>query len=167
MRTLVTPRRMTGSMSPLRSWIAVMGVASALTASIGAMYRIVQAAAPPGHYTLGIGAEAGTVLDNQTGLRWQREPGGTFTFNDAAAYCQTSTLGGLSGWRVPSATEAQTLVDETVVEGVDTSVFSVSGQIWTSTLAGSSGEILDPAGDVRLLELSSAASVRCVRTENQ
>jgi hypothetical protein len=153
-------------MLTLRRCTALTGVALALAGSISAMYRMVQAAAPPGHYTLGTDSAAGTVLDNQTGLRWQREPGGMFTFSDAAGYCQTLTLAGSIGWRVPSATEVQTLVDEAVPEGIDTSVFTASGEIWTSTLAGASGEILQPTGDVRLLELSSLASVRCVRTEN-
>ena|GEM_PF-751968 len=55
-----------------------------------------------------------TITDNYTGLTWERYPSpSTFTFDQAAAYCQGLSLGASpSGWRVPSYKELLTLVDE-------------------------------------------------------
>lgn len=55
-----------------------------------------------------------TITDNYTGLTWQRYPAPTtFTFDEAAVYCQGLSLGGFaSGWRAPSYKELLTLVDE-------------------------------------------------------
>jgi Protein of unknown function (DUF1566). len=64
-----------------------------------------------------------TVTDTITGLVWQRDGSsarkgctgrmGDLTCNwaGANAYCAFLTLGGISGWRMPTVTELQTIVD--------------------------------------------------------
>ena len=47
----------------------------------------------------------GTILDNITGLMWQKTDGGEMTFESAIAYCKTLSLGGFSDWRLPTSHE--------------------------------------------------------------
>jgi hypothetical protein len=54
----------------------------------------------------------GTIMDNVTGLMWQKQDDGILRAWDAAvAYCSGSTLGGFSGWRLPTVFELVTIVD--------------------------------------------------------
>jgi len=57
----------------------------------------------------------GTILDNMTGLTWQKGTTTTYTWTNALAYCNNNTpsLPG-SGWRLPNAFELFSLVDFTV-----------------------------------------------------
>lgn len=68
-------------------------------------------AAPPtpvAHYAF---PTAATVLDNATGLTWQRVADTTpYSWTDAGAHCRELALEG-GGWRVPSMKELQTLLD--------------------------------------------------------
>ena len=72
------------------------------------------AAPPPNQYIVLSGDE---VRDSYTGLIWQRDgdASGLRTWDDALSYCETLTLGGNSGWRLPSVRELATLVDEAQV----------------------------------------------------
>jgi hypothetical protein len=51
------------------------------------------------------------VEDTQTGLLWQKDgaASGKMNFYDAAKYAKRLKLGGLSGWRVPTAKELATI----------------------------------------------------------
>jgi hypothetical protein len=52
------------------------------------------------------------VLDNQTGLVWERSPGVEHMgWTEAPAYCRGKTTGGQSQWRVPTKEELASLVD--------------------------------------------------------
>jgi hypothetical protein len=58
---------------------------------------------------------------------------------EAATYCAGLTLGGLSGWRLPSLSELQSLVDNTVLSGpkINQTVFPNTigaSYYWTSSL---------------------------------
>jgi Protein of unknown function (DUF1566) len=65
------------------------------------------------HYTVGSAGLAGTVLDNETHLRWQAETGYvTGYLQDFESFCQNATTGGITDWRLPSIGELLTLVDE-------------------------------------------------------
>ena len=53
----------------------------------------------------------GTITDNVTGLMWQQVDGGEMTFENAITYCNNLTLGGLSGWRLPTPIEAYSILN--------------------------------------------------------
>jgi len=55
-----------------------------------------------------------TVVDNVTGLMWQRNvPTLTLNWSDAKAHCEALTLAGHSDWRLPNRMELVSLVDFT------------------------------------------------------
>lgn len=111
------------------------GLADSISAAEEHRVRCVRGgiAAPASRYQI----DAQTVLDNFTGLRWQRAvDAGTFNFNQAIMLCQNLALAG-TGWRMPSIGELQTLV-ETTVSGpsVDPGAFpgSPADLFWTGSL---------------------------------
>jgi len=54
----------------------------------------------------------GTVTDTSTGLMWQKATApGTYTWQEALSYCETSTLAEYGDWRLPSVNELQSIVD--------------------------------------------------------
>ena len=62
--------------------------------------------APSGQFT--ISADAQSVLDNQTGLRWERNVTASsmkLTWTSALTRCNTLSLGGFTGWRLPTFKE--------------------------------------------------------------
>jgi len=82
----------------------------------------------------------GTVLDNVTGLVWQKVVSGTGTFATAPAYCSGLTLPAPAGmtWQVPTRIQLLSIVDYTTGAAVD-APFLANGQppggkyTWTST----------------------------------
>jgi hypothetical protein len=82
----------------------------------------------------------GTVLDTDTGLVWKQnsEPM-RYTFEGAQAACQALAFAGHDDWRVPTVTELQTLVDETVVPPEDPDSGS-SGRIDVAAFPDAPGE---------------------------
>jgi hypothetical protein len=64
---------------------------------------------PENHYSVG----TDTVVDNYTGLTWQRgHSPDLMAWSAAPDYCASLTLDGLSGWRVPTITGIATTVNE-------------------------------------------------------
>ncbi len=59
----------------------------------------------------------GTITDNVTGLLWQKEFE-VISYDEAMEKCKTLTLGGKTGWRLPSIKEAYSLI---MFSGVDAS----------------------------------------------
>lgn len=53
------------------------------------------------------------VLDNETGLVWDKVPDGTASWPSAADGCYTATIAGRAGWRLPTIEELRSLVDAT------------------------------------------------------
>lgn len=49
------------------------------------------------------------VLDNVTGLQWQRADAGEMTHEQAIIYADTCTLGGFTDWRLPSPLESYSI----------------------------------------------------------
>ena len=104
------------------------GIALALLARLG------HADAPPGHYTL----TTGYVLDNKTGLTWQRVPAAPASnAAEAASYCSALVLANLSDWRLPSMKELQTILDDSRYDPmVDSTAFpaiSKDDMFWSSS----------------------------------
>jgi hypothetical protein len=61
-------------------------------------------------FTLVLNGEG--VLDNETGLVWQRSlPASTFTWPSIFATCYNATIGGKRGWRVPTIVEFMSLAE--------------------------------------------------------
>ncbi len=100
-----------------------------------------QASAPMSQYTIG----TDTVTDTRTLLVWERAPSGRLQWKEALARCRALTLGGMTGWRLPTIKELQTIVDEAAATPpwLDQMAFpsavpdmmdaSASGEYWSST----------------------------------
>ena len=96
-------------------------------------------------FTLGTGAQAGTVIDNNTGLIWEQSPSSnTYTWDNRATHCNdlnNSNYGGKNNWRVPNPFELLTIVDNTIYNLATNSNFTnmptdSSDFLWTSTEYG-------------------------------
>ncbi|MEI7423602.1 MAG: DUF1566 domain-containing protein [Prolixibacteraceae bacterium] len=77
----------------------------------------------------------GTVLDNVTGLMWQKGDGGEMIYANAATYCKSLTLGGFSDWRLPTSHELFGLNSyDNVNPALNTSIFTktTAEYWWTS-----------------------------------
>lgn len=124
--------------------------------------------APSGRYTI----TTDTVYDTKTLLTWQRVPdAAAHAWSSAQMYCLGLNLGGMTGWRLPSLKELQTIVDEQrKLPALDTSAFT-TGQyaIWTSSeVAGTSATqawiVNFSYGDSQRTNVSTAMHyARCVR----
>jgi hypothetical protein len=110
---------------------------------------------------------AGEVYDAATGLTWQRDvDANSYPWSEAKAHCSALS----AGWRLPSMTELQSIVDDTrSTPAMDPSAFpNQPGTVfWTSSpVAGgsiyawgvdfSNGTTINP-------ELTSPQRMRCVR----
>jgi formylglycine-generating enzyme required for sulfatase activity len=114
---------------------------------------------------------ADTVADPVTNLTWARAT----TMNAwaaADAACQAATLGGLSGWRLPTLKELHSLVytgNTYPNPAIDTAAFpGTSGNAYLSATKNPAGNsawgIRFDQGNVGLLDLTSSFPIRCVRT---
>ena len=125
------------------------------------------AAAPAGRYT----TTADTVTDTATRLVWQR--GGessSYSWISALSYCRNLRLGATSGWRLPTAKELQTLVDQRATANlIDTTAFptATAGFFWSSTPVASSPDkawgVDFATGAAVSRSTGSGFPVRCVR----
>ena len=114
---------------------------------------------------------AGVVLDNVTGLMWQRAiDGKLFTSADAKSYCDNLSLAGHGDWRLPSAIELYSLVDFTKSNpSIDTAAFPNTPAVtfWSSSLlAGNSSGAWSVQFNYGFVSYSSGTGtfrVRCVR----
>ncbi len=151
----------------LKMW-RVLGVCAAAVAGlslIAAGRAEAEAEAATGRYTV----NAETVLDNGTGLEWQRAEGPARSFKQADDYCTNLTLANRSGWSVPDIRQLETLVDDSRVEpAIDLTAFpgATANNFWTSTQRASdrnwavnfrTGESNDPL-------VSLLLPVRCVHS---
>ena len=91
---------------PTQFW-AFKSEVAALLAEIDRLRAGGWSAAPTDRYTV----TADTVLDNRTGLMWQREvPSERYTWAEAKAYAAELRLGGHKDWRLPTIEELESLV---------------------------------------------------------
>ncbi len=120
---------------------------------------------PPGRYMI----TDGTVLDTQTKLTWQQVLGvDQVTWADAATYCAALSLAG-TGWRVPSISELQTIVNETTNPAVAASAFPMtpSEYFWSSSAVSDDAtrawDTFFANGSTYSFAVTMQKSVRCVR----
>ena len=79
------------------------------------------------------------VLDRETGLVWDKTPGGTAqTYGPAVLECHRSRVGGRGGWRIPSIQELGSLIDGTqtfpyLPAGHPFGVFAAGSYFWSGT----------------------------------
>ena len=107
------------------------GVALAAAFALTSPTPVSRAAAPQGRYVL----TSNTVLDQETGLVWQRVADNTTrSLAEAESYCPGVTLPG-NGWRLPSIKELQTIADETLGTPSIDPVFNSPDhfQFWSSS----------------------------------
>lgn len=123
----------------------------------------------------------GTVLDNWTGLLWQRHPPttgafsgvGLYAWNEALQYCQNLVLEGYTDWRLPRLQELQTIIDRRrSAPSISPYAFpntplSNEANYWTATTRQGSGTyawyVSFYAGSVNSYYQMTPYRVRCVR----
>lgn len=78
-----------------------------------------------------------TITDNITGLVWQKQDDDLErNWADASTFCNTLSLGGLTGWRLPTRMELISIIDYgTFSPAINTAYFpsTVSSPYWSST----------------------------------
>ena len=77
----------------------------------------------------------GTLIDTATGLMWQQATApGTYTWQEALAYCENLNLAGHTDWRLPDRNELQSIVDYSRYNPPIDPLFSaVASYYWSST----------------------------------
>jgi hypothetical protein len=141
---------------------------------LAALTRPGAADAPTGRYMIANAASAtGTVLDLETGLTWQQAPPTmAYGWADAMTYCSTNAAGlSGAGWRLPSVTELQTIVDDSRQNpATDPTAFPMTtvGPFWSSSpylpAVGFTWTIDFDAGYSFLgVTAGGTAQLRCVR----
>lgn len=112
----------------------------------------------------------GTVTDANAGLMWQKATSTGIDYFTAQSYCSTLSLGGHSGWRVPTVEETFRLGRYDLDSpALDTTIFTASGSgvIWSSTpfaqITGDQWIWSEMYGESVNSPNGSTLPVRCVR----
>ena len=113
----------------------------------------------------------GTVSDNMTGLRWQRQDDAVGrNWLTALGYCDALSLGGHSDWRLPNVHELQSIVDYSRdYAAINAAIFpsTKASRYWTSvphsTDPNYAWSVNFTNGSVDVLVKTSSFYVRCVR----
>jgi len=119
------------------------------------------------------GLPAGIVKDTNTKLFWQNDysdNGGqtkVATWTDAIDYCEASTLGGFTDWRLPNTNELLSIVDYSRSSSIDIIFNQDGGEYWSSTTTKESNSsawiIYFGYGKIYSLYKGYTAKIRCVR----
>ncbi len=135
----------------------IRGIRFAMVACLLLVHGGANAAAPAGRYTV----TTDTVTDNVTGL---------VTWADAASLCQSLSLGGTSGWRLPTVKELQSLLDiRSYAPAIDPSAFPGAplGYFWSSRTSAASTtsawNVLFQDGSTGISDKGNPLRARCVR----
>jgi hypothetical protein len=77
----------------------------------------------------------GTVTDTSTGLIWQQfDSNENMSWEDSLTYCNSQSIDGNTGWRLPNIRELASLIDDSLFNpAVNNSFFNVHGSNWSST----------------------------------
>ena len=120
-------------------------------------------------------ANAATWVDPETDLEWQCESPGGMNWHEAQSYAQSLSISGKDDWRLPAASELETLLDRTILldrteyrpamrEEVP---FRDSLSYWSSTTFGSNKNnawiVMFDGAYVLSYYKSNEYHVRCVR----
>jgi hypothetical protein len=157
---------------------AEAGPTSCMSTGTNPDRRLIQWPLPPDSPPLGEYSVAKeTVLDNTTGLMWERVPPETDqTFADATARCSSLGAGGYTDWRLPTRIEllsiidygqSMTLLNSNVFGSVESPGYDTT--LWSSStypLPNTAGQqfTVDPAHSWTGVDTPSAAHLsRCVR----
>jgi hypothetical protein len=115
-----------------------------------------------------VSADQLTVRDNVTGLIWQRavDPG-TYSYDQARAYCADLVLGGCEHWRLPERIELVSIVDYTLANpAIDPMAFAgtPSAPFWSATTYGSmfGWVVASGSGVWDIYDQTLSLRVRCV-----
>jgi Protein of unknown function (DUF1566) len=111
------------------------------------------------------------VLDQETGLVWEREPAATMhSWSGAIEACTTRLIGARNGWRLPTVSELRSLVPIEAAALPDGHPFlAPNGVYWTSTLypgdteLAFTGDLASPTGPVFNASTNSTLGAWCVR----
>lgn len=84
----------------------------------------------------------GTITDNVTGLMWQKTDNGESTWDTAVANSATVNTGGYTDWRLPTRSEAFSILNHANNPAVNPTYFpnhpvAAAGYWWTSDIFGS------------------------------
>lgn len=108
----------------------------------------------------------GVVLDQVTGLMWQREAPAATGFAQGEGACTALELGGYCDWRLPSRIELVSLVDFTrTPTALDAAFPSAVGEFWSTSRLGNNRWRVGADGATRVSSETMAPSAipRCVR----
>ena len=118
----------------------------------------------------------GTITDNLTGLMWEKKSaaneGLVYTYSAAVAYCENSTLGNFTDWRIPSRKEFSTVLNyEGYSPALDRAFFpdysKLQTNYWTATdninNSNQNWAIESSFGLCALRDKTKNSKVRCVR----
>ena len=109
------------------------------------------------------------VTDSSTGLQWQDNETVRKTWTESIDYCEVLTLDGHNDWRLPNLKELTSLVDDSRVSPVISTVFehTASSNYWSSTtnagLSGVAWNVYFSDGYQYYYGKSRSIYVRCVR----
>ena len=105
----------------------------------------------------------GTVTDNGTGLMWQKETAGPMDWDTAMSYAPSLSLGGHSGWWLPSKDELLGLYHSQCKSLMEV----VSSGYWSSTTnannTNNAWHVIFNNGNVNNNNKSNSSYVRAVR----
>jgi formylglycine-generating enzyme required for sulfatase activity len=107
----------------------------------------------------------GTFTDTTTRLTWQNEDDGVERdFEEARAYCRRLSLGGFTGWRLPTLLEFQALTKEAKVASLKVNTYyntETGADYWTATIGPQRN--VAHIGDGTTMFLRNKYCVRAVR----
>ncbi len=80
----------------------------------------------------------GTITDNNTGLIWQKVDAGEMKYENAVTYCDNLVFAGSSDWRLPTAIELYSIINENRINpAIDTVYFTKTlAEYWWTNQRG-------------------------------